>query len=107
MRHHHERWDGGGLPGPAVRDARSRSSARIIFVADAYDAMTSDRVYRAALADSRWRSRSSAALRGTQFDPEVVAAFAEELGGVLRAVPALADLGQGLTRPGRSRGSPR
>jgi putative nucleotidyltransferase with HDIG domain len=86
--HHHERWDGGGYPDGLPAD-RIPLGARIIFVADAYDAMTSDRVYRRrltahdALAELQRCS-------GTQFDPEVVAAFAAELGGVLRAVPALA-----------------
>jgi len=86
--HHHERWDGGGYPDGLPADSIPLG-ARIIFVADAYDAMTSDRVYRRrltahdALAELQRCS-------GTQFDPEVVAAFAAELGGVLRAVPALA-----------------
>jgi diguanylate cyclase (GGDEF)-like protein len=86
--HHHERWDGGGYPDGLPADSIPLG-ARIIFVADAYDAMTSDRVYRRrltahdALAELQRCS-------GTQFDPEVVAAFAAELGGALRAVPALA-----------------
>ena len=75
--HHHERWDGTGypdrLPGPEIP-----LGARIIFVVDAYDAMTSDRVYRGRLA----REDALAELTrcaGTQFDPQVVAALAEEL----------------------------
>ncbi len=75
--HHHERWDGTGypdrLPGPEIP-----LGSRIIFVVDAYDAMTSDRVYRGR------RSQEDAVAElercaGTQFDPEVVAALAEEL----------------------------
>ncbi|MEP7334657.1 MAG: diguanylate cyclase [Actinomycetota bacterium] len=86
--HHHERWDGGGYP-DGLPAERIPLGARVIFVADAYDAMTSDRVYRRrltahdALAELQRCS-------GSQFDPDVVAAFADELGGVLRAVPALA-----------------
>src|SRR6478736_5211912 len=75
--HHHERWDGRGypdrLPGPEIP-----LGARIIFVVDAYDAMTSDRVYRGRLT----RRDALAELErcaGTQFDPTVVEAFAEEL----------------------------
>ena len=75
--HHHERWDGTGypdrLPGPEIP-----LGARIIFVVDAYDAMTSDRVYRGRLSqeDALAELRRCA---GTQFDPAVVAALAEEL----------------------------
>jgi diguanylate cyclase (GGDEF)-like protein/putative nucleotidyltransferase with HDIG domain len=76
--HHHERWDGEGYPdGLAGEDIPL--GARIIFVADAYDAMTSDRIYRA----KRSREAALAELRrcaGTQFDPTIVAAFTEELG---------------------------
>jgi len=85
--HHHERWDGDGYPDRLPAE-QIPLGARIIFVADAYDAMTSDRVYRRRLSahDALAELQRCA---GTQFDPEVVAAFADEL-GVLRAVPALA-----------------
>jgi HD-GYP domain-containing protein (c-di-GMP phosphodiesterase class II) len=86
--HHHERWDGGGYPDGLPAD-RIPLGARIIFVADAYDAMTSDRVYRRRLTAHDALSELQRC-SGTQFDPEVVAAFAAELGGTLRAVPALA-----------------
>ena len=75
--HHHERWDGTGypdrLPGPMIP-----LGARIIFVVDAFDAMTSDRVYRGRLSprDALLELQRCA---GTQFDPEVVDALAEEL----------------------------
>jgi diguanylate cyclase (GGDEF)-like protein/putative nucleotidyltransferase with HDIG domain len=88
--HHHERWDGAGYP-EGLRGDEIPLGARIIFVTDAYDAMTSDRIYRPKRA-------SQAALAelercaGTQFDPGIVAAFAEELGQSisLEAAPALA-----------------
>jgi diguanylate cyclase (GGDEF)-like protein len=85
--HHHERWDGGGYPDGLPAD-RIPLGARIIFVADAYDAMTSDRVYRSRLSshDALMELRRCA---GSQFDPEVVAALAEEL-GLLRPVSAVA-----------------
>jgi HD-GYP domain-containing protein (c-di-GMP phosphodiesterase class II) len=52
--------------------------ARIIFVVDAYDAMTSDRVYRGRLTP-RAALAELQRCAGTQFDPEVVEALAEEL----------------------------
>jgi diguanylate cyclase (GGDEF)-like protein/putative nucleotidyltransferase with HDIG domain len=75
--HHHERWDGAGYPN-GLRGEESPLGARIIFVVDAYDAMTSDRVYRSRLS----HEEALTELRrcsGTQFDPLVVEAFAEEL----------------------------
>jgi HD-GYP domain-containing protein (c-di-GMP phosphodiesterase class II) len=75
--HHHERWDGTGypdrLPGPEIP-----LGARIIFVVDAYDAMTSDRVYRGRLAQEDALAELERCA-GTQFDPAVVAALSEEL----------------------------
>ena len=60
--HHHEHWDGSGYPhGLAGEDIPIGS--RIILVADAFDAITSDRIYRPA-ARSRRRSRSCGASRG-------------------------------------------
>jgi diguanylate cyclase (GGDEF)-like protein len=82
--HHHERWDGGGYPDGLPAD-RIPLGARIIFVADAYDAMTTDRVYRPRLSDEDALDELQRCA-GTQFDPEVVAAFAEEL-GLTRPVP--------------------
>jgi diguanylate cyclase (GGDEF)-like protein/putative nucleotidyltransferase with HDIG domain len=75
--HHHERWDGSGypdgLPGESIP-----LGARIIFVADAYDAMTSERVYRRRVT----REEAIDELKrcaGTQFDPGIVGALAAEL----------------------------
>ena len=76
--HHHERWDGAGYPS-AVAGETIPLGARIIFVADAYDAMTSDRVYRERFSDEEALDELERC-SGTQFDPTVVAALAEELG---------------------------
>jgi putative nucleotidyltransferase with HDIG domain len=73
VRHHHERVDGHGYP-----DGRSGDEipllARIIAVADAYNAMTSDRPYRDAMPSRVARMRLAQAV-GSQFDTSVVAAF--------------------------------
>jgi len=73
VRSHHERWDGNGYP-----DGRARTEipipARVFAVADALDAMTSHRPYRAALP---WKTAADEILAqsGRQFDPDVVDAF--------------------------------
>jgi diguanylate cyclase (GGDEF)-like protein/putative nucleotidyltransferase with HDIG domain len=74
--HHHERWDGDGYPDRLGGEAIPLGS-RILFVADAYDAMTTDRIYRSKLSHERAISELERCA-GTQFDPDVVAAFKEE-----------------------------
>jgi HD-GYP domain-containing protein (c-di-GMP phosphodiesterase class II) len=54
--------------------------SRILFVADAYDAMTNDRVYRSRLSHERAMAELERCA-GTQFDPEVVAVFVEMMKG--------------------------
>jgi HD-GYP domain-containing protein (c-di-GMP phosphodiesterase class II) len=75
--HHHERWDGSGYP-DKLRGEQIPLGARIIFVADAFDAMTSERVYRKPLSD-RDAVAELERCAGTQFDPAVVDAFSEDL----------------------------
>jgi HD-GYP domain-containing protein (c-di-GMP phosphodiesterase class II) len=76
VRSHHERWDGSGYPdqlaGPEIP-----LGARVFAIADALDAMTSDRPYRAALG---WDAAVAeiASQSGRQFDPEAVEAFGEQ-----------------------------
>ncbi len=72
-RHHHERWDGGGYP-DGLRGEEIPLLARIVAVADAYEAMTSDRPYRKALSPEEAARRIGEGA-GEQFDPEVVEAF--------------------------------
>jgi HD-GYP domain-containing protein (c-di-GMP phosphodiesterase class II) len=93
---HHENWDGTGYPrGLAGEDVPL--AARIIHIADAYDAMTSDRPYRRGMSHRRAMA-ILAECAGTQFDPHLVAAFqriaslpdgADTAGDLLRLLPSL------------------
>jgi putative nucleotidyltransferase with HDIG domain len=73
VRHHHERIDGEGYP-DGIADDSIPLISRIIAVADAYNAMTSDRPYRDAMPSRVARLRLAQAA-GTQFDTSVVVAF--------------------------------
>ena len=73
IRHHHERFDGTGYPA-GLKGKDIPLGARIIAVADTYDAMTSTRVYRAGLDDHVTRLEMER-VRGVQLDPEVVDAW--------------------------------
>lgn len=73
VRHHHERVDGNGYP-DRLEGEQIPLLARIIAVADAYNAMTSDRPYRDAMPSRVARLRLAQAV-GSQFDTSVVAAF--------------------------------
>ena len=84
--HHHERWDGDGYP-HRLRGDEIPLGARIIFVADAFDAMTSERVYRRPFSQ-REALAELERCSGSQFDPLIVDAFREELG--LRPRPVAA-----------------
>jgi HD-GYP domain-containing protein (c-di-GMP phosphodiesterase class II) len=70
---HHERIDGGGYPHGLAGD-QIPLEARILAVADAYEAMTADRAYRPALGHDA-AQKELVACAGTQFDPRVVDAF--------------------------------
>lgn len=79
VRHHHERFDGlgypFGLPGTTIPLV-----ARILSVADAFDAMTSDRSYKLALSD-HFAVRELLDHSGTQFDPTIVDAMVDLVHG--------------------------
>jgi cyclic di-GMP phosphodiesterase len=91
VRSHHERWDGRGYP-DGVAGPDLPLAARVFAVADALDAMTSDRPYRRA---GRWNAARDeiAAQRGKQFDPEIVDAFREREGQLREARRELAAVG--------------
>lgn len=74
--HHHERWDGEGYP-DGLRAEAIPLAARIVAVADVYDALTSRRVYKPAWSHAQGRETLIAAA-GRQFDPDVVEAFIEQ-----------------------------
>jgi putative nucleotidyltransferase with HDIG domain len=79
VRHHHERFDGNGYP-DRLRGEAIPLLSRVISVADAYNAMTSDRPYRDAMPSRVARLRLAQAVEG-QFDTTVVAAFEAVLAG--------------------------
>jgi putative nucleotidyltransferase with HDIG domain len=90
IRHHHERLDGGGYPDGLRADAIPIES-RIILVADAFEAITSDRPYRSGQSeDVAFAELEKHA--GTQFDPACVAALKEALVQGKNASDAVADL---------------
>lgn len=74
VRSHHERWDGTGYPDRLAGD-EIPLAARVFSVADTFDALTSDRPYRAA-ASFRTARAVIAQGAGTQFDPDVADTFA-------------------------------
>jgi putative two-component system response regulator len=78
VRGHHEWWDGNGYP-DQLRGEAIPLGARIVSVADAYDAMTHARPYRAALSLDEARAEVARS-RGTQFDPELVDLLLGQLG---------------------------
>jgi ribonuclease P protein subunit RPR2 len=90
VRSHHERWDGAGYPDGLQGDEIPKG-ARIFAVADALDAMTTDRPYREKLD---WDAAVGEILRqsGRQFDPKVVSAFARREQRLRRTQQELAQI---------------
>jgi putative two-component system response regulator len=86
---HHERWDGEGYP-RGLSGAAIPLAARIVAVADVYDAITSDRPYRSA-GDHVQAASQIVAGNGTQFDPSVVSAFMATQSRIARLLAQTAD----------------
>jgi diguanylate cyclase (GGDEF)-like protein/PAS domain S-box-containing protein len=74
---HHEKWDGSGYPNRLKGEA-IQLEARIIAVADAYDAMTSERSYRKAMSKKE-AIKELARCSGTQFDPRIIDVFVNQV----------------------------
>jgi HD-GYP domain-containing protein (c-di-GMP phosphodiesterase class II) len=70
VRSHHERWDGGGYP-RGLTETQIPEVAQIVTVADSFDAITSDRPYRAAHS-AAWAMEEIDRCAGSQFSPRVV-----------------------------------
>ena len=88
--HHHERWDGNGYP-TGLSGSDIPVESRVIFVADAFDAMTTERPYGRVLT-YREAGEELARCAGRDFDPQVVRAMRLALnGGSLRRDPAGSD----------------
>ncbi|MEJ2352129.1 MAG: HD-GYP domain-containing protein [Anaerolineales bacterium] len=78
VRHHHEWYDGGGYP-DGLKGKNIPLEARIVSLADAVEAMASDRPYRRALAPDEILLEIQRSA-GTQFDPDIVKVFVEAVG---------------------------
>ena len=72
---HHERWDGKGYP-QGIKGDNIPLRARIIAIADAFDAMTSERPYRGAMSETD-AIEEIKRCSGTQFDPEIATTFVD------------------------------
>ena len=99
VRGHHERWDGAGYP-DRLRSTDIHADARLMAVADAYDAMTSARPYRHALS-AKDAARRLRADRGMQFDPAMIDLFdaVEQEFAALHEEPDAAAMREQLLRP--------
>ena len=93
--HHHERWDGRGYP-LGLAGEEIPLVARILAIADTYDAMTSHRAYRRALPHDV-ALREIRAFSGAQFDPALVEVFAQEIARDKRGWASKAQRWQALT----------
>ena len=88
-RFHHERWDGTGYPYGA-KGTNIPSSARLVALADVYDALTHDRVYRPAMDEQRALS-IIASEREKQFDPHLLDVFFDVLPSLRNVAAAYPD----------------
>ena len=74
IKHHHERWDGGGYP-DGIAGEEIPLGARILAVADSYDTMHSKRPYQKDPKSDEFILNEFETCKGTQFDPQVVDVF--------------------------------
>ncbi|MEX2137761.1 MAG: HD domain-containing phosphohydrolase [Pirellulales bacterium] len=95
--YHHERWDGTGYPN-RVRGEAIPLSARILALVDVYDALTHDRVYRAALPEEEAIDLMIKG-RGTHFDPYLFGVFLTLVPELRRISLVNPDLAEDKTRP--------
>ncbi|WP_324656793.1 HD-GYP domain-containing protein [Bacillus cereus] len=82
---HHEKWDGSGYPN-GLKKQEISLSARIVAIADAFDAMTSTRMYRTALTPKEAYNQIIEGA-GTQFDPELVTIFQKVFASWIKIIP--------------------
>lgn len=87
IRHHHERWDGKGYP-DGLAGENIPLLARIISLADSYDAMTTDRPYREGLSTKKVFEELEKNA-GSQFDPQIVSVFLKNFNNHALPLPAL------------------
>ncbi len=94
--HHHEHWDGSGYP-HGQRGHSTPEAARIVAIADAYDALSHDRIYRPALPAKLVQSALEEE-SGRQFDPLLLDAFLKILPAIRMMQDSNLDNGNGLVR---------
>jgi putative nucleotidyltransferase with HDIG domain len=95
VRHHHENWDGSGYP-DKLKGSQIPVGARVLSVADCFDALTSDRPYRPRLSDAE-ALRILRERRGTMYDPLIVDTFERVYANILPPAEAAATLANGLS----------
>ena len=99
-RHHHERWDGTGYPDQLAGEAIPLE-ARIVSIAEVFDAMTHDRPYRPALSVDATLAEMYA-LAGAQFEPRLLYLFLRMVANLREAYPDAESLNAYLAEAGKN-----